>query len=33
MGLTPIPPALLRVLVYDWYYVEVTAWASLPYFK
>jgi hypothetical protein len=33
MGLTPVPPVLLHLLVYVWYYVEFTAWASLPYLK
>jgi hypothetical protein len=33
MGLAPILPVLLRLLVHDWYYVEFTAWASLPYFQ
>jgi hypothetical protein len=32
MGLAPILPVLLHLLVHDWYYVEFTAWASLPYF-
>jgi hypothetical protein len=27
MGLAPILPVLLRLLVHDWYYVEFTAWA------
>jgi hypothetical protein len=31
MGLTPILPVLLHLLVNDWYYVEFTAWALLPY--
>jgi hypothetical protein len=30
MGLAPILPVLLHLLVHDWYYVEFTAWASLP---
>jgi hypothetical protein len=30
-GLAPILPVLLRLLVHDWYYVEFTARASLPY--
>jgi hypothetical protein len=33
MGLTPILPLLHRLLVHDCYYVQVTAWASLPNFK
>jgi hypothetical protein len=33
MGHAPILPILLCLLVHDWYYVEFTAWASLPYFQ
>jgi hypothetical protein len=33
MGLAPILPVLLRLLVYDWYYMELTAWASLLYLQ
>jgi hypothetical protein len=33
MGLAPILPILLRLLVYDWYYVEFTASASSQYFQ
>jgi hypothetical protein len=33
MGLAPILPVLLRLLVYDWYYMEFTAWAMLPYLQ
>jgi hypothetical protein len=31
MGLTPILPVLLHLLVFDWYFVEFPAWALLPY--
>jgi hypothetical protein len=31
MGLAPILPVLLRLLVHDSYYVEFTVWASLLY--
>jgi hypothetical protein len=33
MGFAPILLVLLRLLVYDCYYIEFTAWASLPYFQ
>jgi hypothetical protein len=33
MGPAPIVPLLLRLLVHDWYYVELTALAFLPYFQ
>jgi hypothetical protein len=33
MGLAPILPLQLRLLVHDWYYMKFTAWASLPYFQ
>jgi hypothetical protein len=33
MGLAPILPVLLLLLVHDWYYVEFTAWGSLWYFQ
>jgi hypothetical protein len=32
MGLAPILPLLLRLLVHELYYVEFTAWDLLPYF-
>jgi hypothetical protein len=32
MGLAPVLSLLVHLLVHDWYYVEFTAWASLPYF-
>jgi hypothetical protein len=31
MSLAPILPVLLRLLIYDWYYMEFTARALLPY--
>jgi hypothetical protein len=33
MGLAPILPLVIRLLVHDWYYVEFTTWALLPYFQ
>jgi hypothetical protein len=33
MGIAPILPVLLLLLVNDWYYVEFTVWASLPYLQ
>jgi hypothetical protein len=33
MGIAPILPILLHLLVHDWYCVEFTAWALLPYFQ
>jgi hypothetical protein len=33
MGLAPILLVLLRLLVYDWYYVEFTEEALLFYFQ
>jgi hypothetical protein len=33
MGLALILRVLLRLVVHDWYYVELTAWALLPYFQ
>jgi hypothetical protein len=33
MGLAPILPVLLRLLVHDWYYNKFTAWALPPYSK
>jgi hypothetical protein len=33
MGIAPVLPVLLRLPVNDWFYVEFTAWASLPYFQ
>jgi hypothetical protein len=32
-GLAPILPVLLHLLVHDWYYVEFTAYVSLPYIQ
>jgi hypothetical protein len=32
MGLVPILPVLLHLLVYDWYYVEFTEEALFSYF-
>jgi hypothetical protein len=31
IGLAPILPVLLHLLVPDWYYIEFTAWTSLLY--
>jgi hypothetical protein len=31
-SLAPILSLLLRLLIHDWYYMDFTAWASLPYF-
>jgi hypothetical protein len=33
VGITLTLSLLLRLPVHDWYYVEITAWASLPYFQ
>jgi hypothetical protein len=33
MDIAPILLVVLHLLVHDWYYIEFTAWASLPYFQ
>jgi hypothetical protein len=33
MGLAPTLSILLRLLIHDWYYVQVTDGGSLPYFR